>query len=73
MAIFLMSFVVITLAVLGMAVGVLCGRRALTGKCGGLKSVEGCDAACEGCASPCTIRHRAEISAPLRGKSQNLE
>jgi hypothetical protein len=53
MAIFLMSFVVITLAVLGMAVGTLCGRRALTGKCGGLKGIESFEAVCERCASPC--------------------
>ena len=45
MATFLMSFVVITLVVLGMAVGVLCGRRALKGSCGGLTSIEGLDTA----------------------------
>lgn len=73
MTLFLMSFVVTTLAVLGMALGALCGRRALTGSCGGLPSIEGLGTACESCASPCTIRHRSESSAPLRGKSQNLK
>ena len=58
MALFLMSFVVITLAVLGMAVGMLCGRRALTGSCGGLQSVEGFDTVCESCTSPCAMRHQ---------------
>lgn len=73
MAIFLISFVVITLAVLGMAVGVLCGRRVLQGRCGGLTSIEGLDTACESCASPCTIQHRSETYVPLPGASQNLK
>lgn len=73
MAIFLMSFVVITLAVLGMAVGVLCGRRALTGSCGGLKSLGGLNTACESCASPCAMRHRSEACAALPEESQNLK
>ena len=41
MATFLLSFVVIVLAVLGMAVGVLVGRRPLGDGCGG--------ADCAGC------------------------
>jgi hypothetical protein len=41
MATFLLSFVVIVLAVLGMAVGVLAGWRPLGGGCGG--------ADCAGC------------------------
>ncbi len=35
MAIFLLSFLVVGLAVLGMAVGVLAGRRPIKGGCGG--------------------------------------
>lgn len=53
MALFLMSFCVITLAVLGMALGVLCGRRALKGSCGGLNRIEGLEAACTSCIYPC--------------------
>lgn len=53
MALFLMSFFVITLAVLGMALGVLCGRRSLKGSCGGLNSTEGFENVCESCVYPC--------------------
>jgi hypothetical protein len=73
MKLFVMSFLLITLAVLGMAVGVLCGRRALQGSCGGLNSLEGLEAVCESCASPCAVRHRSETGAPLPEESQNLK
>jgi len=58
MALFLMSFLVITLAVLGMAVGVLCGRRTLKGSCGGLNRITGVEDVCESCLSPCEKRQK---------------
>lgn len=38
---FLITFVVMVLAVLGMAIGVLSGGRELKGSCGGLNSTDG--------------------------------
>lgn len=54
MAIFVVTFLVMSLAVLGMAVGVLAGRKPIAGSCGGLgKFGLECDA---GCDKPCPKR-----------------
>lgn len=51
MTIFLVTFVVIGIAILAMAVGVLVGRRPIRGSCGGLERLGlECDA---GCDKPC--------------------
>ncbi len=50
MGLFLTSFLVIALAGLGMALGVLFGRRPLAGTCGGLTTVAGAD--CSLCGDP---------------------
>jgi len=53
MAVYTLSFAFFLLAVLGMAVGVLAGRPAIKGSCGGLNgSVAGLPA-CDLCAQPC--------------------
>lgn len=39
MAIFLITFIVMTIALAGMAVGVIAGRPAIKGSCGGLNNV----------------------------------
>ena len=39
----LLSFVLILLVITGMSVGVLNGRRAISGSCGGLNSGGGCE------------------------------
>lgn len=54
MTIFLVTFVVIGIAVVAMAVGVLVGRRPISGSCGGLERLGlECDA---GCDKPCPER-----------------
>jgi hypothetical protein len=54
MTIFLVTFLVIGIAVLAMAVGVLFGRRPIGGSCGGLDRLGlECDA---GCDKPCPER-----------------
>ena len=50
MGLFLTSFLVIALAGLGMALGVLFGRRPLAGTCGGMNAVDG--AGCLLCGNP---------------------
>jgi uncharacterized protein len=51
MTIFLVTFVVMGIAILAMAVGVLVGRRPIGGSCGGLERLGlECDAACD---KPC--------------------
>ena len=60
MTIFIISFVVIIAAVAAMAIGVIFGRDAIKGSCGGIGAIDGAERAC-GCAEPCEKlkRHRA--------------
>lgn len=54
MTTFLVTFLVIGIAILAMAVGVLLGRRPIGGSCGGLERLGlECDA---GCDKPCSER-----------------
>jgi hypothetical protein len=42
--VYVLSFVVFTLALVGLGVGVLAGRRGIRGTCGGLNGPGGCGA-----------------------------
>ena len=55
LVIVMIAFIVMTLAVLGMATGVLFGRNPIRGSCGGLNKRAGLCA----CAEPCEKRKRA--------------
>jgi len=51
MSIFIITFIIITTAVIGMAIGVILGRPAIKGSCGGLNQVGlagSCSGACSG-------------------------
>lgn len=63
MAVFLFSLVIISLAVLGMSIGVLMGRKPLSGTCGGINAL-GMDGGCEICGgNPQLCDNAAEPSA----------
>ncbi len=49
MEVFFISFIIIGLAFLGMAAGVLLGRSSIKGSCGGLSATEGLDTECPVC------------------------
>ncbi len=51
MEVFFISFIIIGLAFLGMAAGVLLGRSSIKGSCGGLSATEGLDTGCPVCGS----------------------
>jgi hypothetical protein len=53
MAIFVFSFVILVLAMLGMAIGVLCGRPPIRGSCGGLSDSAGSKGKCLVCYGGC--------------------
>lgn len=53
LAAFFFSFAVILMVVIGMAVGVLNGRPAIRGSCGGLNG-----AGCEHCSKDCATKRR---------------
>ena len=58
----LLSFVVILLVIAGMSIGVLNGRRAISGSCGGLNS-----GGCELCSNNCK-RKRKQAAANQEGE-----
>jgi len=45
---FLLAFLVIALAIGGLAIGVIFGRDPIKGSCGGLGCVKGANCACKG-------------------------
>ena len=53
----ILTLLVFMLAILGMAIGVLRGRKAITGSCGGLGGIPGAEADCGGtCRATCKRR-----------------
>ncbi|MBL4762366.1 MAG: (Na+)-NQR maturation NqrM [Gammaproteobacteria bacterium] len=50
MSIFISTFIIIAIAVIGMAIGVLMGRPAIKGSCGGLNQI-GLTGSCSGACS----------------------
>jgi hypothetical protein len=71
MGLFLVTFVIMVLAVLAMAVGVMLGRNPIKGSCGGLSTIEGIGCICS---TPCEKKRRAaELAAageqPLKRRS----
>lgn len=70
MSIFLGTFLVMGIAILAMAIGVLLGRRPIGGSCGGLERIGlECDA---GCDKPCPER-LARMQSKDREFSKNRE
>jgi hypothetical protein len=53
MSLFIVTFIVMGLAVFGMAVGVIAGRNPIKGSCGGLNTIPGIECACS---EPCEKR-----------------
>lgn len=53
MEIFLISFVVMVISLLGMAIGVLRGKSPIKGSCGGLNTLSRLGLDCSGCSEPC--------------------
>jgi uncharacterized protein len=66
MSIFIATFIVIAIAVLGMAIGVLLGRPAIKGSCGGLNQV-GLGGSCGG---TCSLEEK-EICATKKAAQEN--
>ena len=59
MGTFVLSFLVLALAVAGMSVGVLFGRAPIRGSCGGL----GNGGSCSSCSRPCASERRRRALA----------
>lgn len=62
MEVFVISFAVILLAILGMGVGVLYGRPGIKGSCGGLNTLVGLGLHCGECSKPCAPHEATDPS-----------
>ena len=67
MSTFLATFFILLLAVMAMAIGVIFGRSAIKGSCGGLNQV-GLSGSCGGA---CSIQEKEECEARKRAQHQN--
>ena len=59
MLVYVVAFIVIALAIAGLAAGVLLSDRRLKGSCGGLNTIQGLEGSC-GCEKPCEKRLQRE-------------
>jgi len=50
MSVFIATFIIIAIAIIGMAIGVIAGRPAIKGSCGGLNQI-GLSGSCSGACS----------------------
>ena len=71
MALFLVTFLIMALAVAGMAVGVMFGMSPIAGSCGGLNAVNG-SGECQSCSRPCKSRKKADAQLASSSDSQPL-
>jgi hypothetical protein len=62
MMVYIVTFIVIALAITGMAVGVILSDRRIKGSCGGLNTIQGLEGSC-GCEKPCEKRRQREEAA----------
>ncbi|MBL8445554.1 MAG: (Na+)-NQR maturation NqrM [Zoogloeaceae bacterium] len=68
MTTFLFTFVIMALAALGLAIGVMMGRKPVGGSCGGLDKLGlDCDA---GCSKPCPKRAARQQAAVLAAQQE---
>ena len=61
MTVFVLTFILFSLAVTGLATGLMLSGRRIEGSCGGLNQVQGVESDCGGaCRRPCARRRAAE-------------
>ena len=69
---FLLSILVFMLAVAGMCVGLLRGRRGIQGSCGGLNNIPGVASDCGGaCSQPCRKNRKTAPTPESRGMTRH--
>jgi len=69
--IFIMTFVILLIVVVAMAVGVIFGRSPIKGSCGGINNIDGLDSACDFCSEPC--EKRKQILAVRETLTNNMK
>lgn len=72
MNVFLLSFFIFALVMIGMAVGVIVSNRSIKGSCGGLNDIDGLQGACDICEGKKQCkRRRAMQRQPLTNTTLN--
>ena len=66
MSVFIATFIVIAIAIIGMAIGVIFGKPAIKGSCGGLNQI-GLSGSCSGACSS----EEKDICAKVKSARQN--
>lgn len=61
MSLFLITFAVFSLVMVGMAVGVIVNNREIKGSCGGLNDIDGLKGACDICEGKKVCRRRRQM------------
>jgi len=61
MDLFLVTFSVFVIVMMGMAIGVIVSNRAIKGSCGGLNDIEGLKGACDICEGKKVCRRRRQM------------
>ena len=61
MSLFLVSFAVFALVMIGMAIGVIINNQAIKGSCGGLNDIDGLKGACDICEGRKVCKRRREM------------
>ncbi|RBP48337.1 (Na+)-NQR maturation NqrM [Arenicella xantha] len=61
MNMFLVSFLVFVLVMIGMAIGVIVSNREIKGSCGGLNDIDGLKGACDICEGKKVCRRRRQM------------
>ena len=61
MNVFILTFLVFSLVMIGMAVGVILSNRTIKGSCGGLNDIDGLQGACDICEGKKQCRRRRNM------------
>lgn len=72
MALFIVTFSMMLLAVVGMAVGVIFGRSPIAGSCGGLNAVNA-SGECQACSRPCSARRNAQLQEKFAAQNNDSQ
>ena len=73
MKIFLLSFIIFALAILGLAIGWLFSNRTFKGSCGGLSAIPGIEKSECACSNPCEKRKKRMAEEAALKAQQNME
>ncbi|EIJ35467.1 (Na+)-NQR maturation NqrM [Thiothrix nivea] len=72
MKIFLLTFLIFVLAVIGLAIGWLFSNRSLKGSCGGLSAIPGMENSNCSCSNPCEKRKQKMAQEAARAQQSDV-